>query len=240
MGKISNTEMEKYENNQGDQLGFFNLKDDGETAYVRFMHQGMEDITRVVCHTIEVDGKYRKVNCIRNYDEPLDVCPLCANSKTSSVRIFLELRVYEKDEKGKLTGKFTNQIWERGRDFNKKLQSLCNRLRGKDLCDMVYEIERVGKKGDQRTTYEIYECPEITVEEAPFGELPEQPYDPVGGVVLDKTKQELEYYLQNGKFPSKDDNLERRGTSQSQPINEPVTSSQTYAQEEPVRPRRRI
>lgn len=238
MAKIRNDEMEKYEEGSNpERKEFFNLKDDGDKAYVRFMHEGMEDITRVVCHTIEVDGKYRKINCLRNYDEPLDKCPLCSDKKPASVRIFLELRVYE-FENGKFNGKYTTQIWERGRDFNKKLQSLCNRLRdGKALCDVVYEIERVGKKGDQRTTYEIYECPEITTSEAPFdGELPEQ-YDPVGSIVLDKTKEEVETFLVKGTFPTQDDKLERRETP-NQYVEE--TQQTSYSQQEQPRPRRRI
>lgn len=85
------------------------------------------------------------------------------------------------------------------------------------LVSHEFEIERNGKVGDTATTYEIYETgddPNVTIEDF---EVP----DPLGSHVLDKSADELNYYLDYGVFPDGDapSPVTRRASA---PSNEPV------------------
>ena len=83
--------------------------------------------------------------------------------------------------------------------------SLCGRYSNSDtpLCAHEFDIERRGKKGDTSTTYEIYpgDKDDTTLED-----LPDVP-NPLGGLVLDKTAEDMEFFLESGYFPpdSEDD-----------------------------------
>ena len=203
--RISMEDADKVENNSN-RSSFFKLKSNGSKAVVRFLHEGMHDIPTVVVHSITEKGRHRWINCIReSVDSPRCDCPLCSSDNPDvsqiSTRVYLELAVYETDSRGVPTGKYTKQIWERGKKFISKIQSLCNRY--KPLCDYVFEIERLGEERSTETTYEIYPIPAATKEEYPY-ELEPEPFDPIGSIVLNKNKQEIEYFLDNGDFPPVD------------------------------------
>lgn len=179
--------------------GFFGLADDGDVARVRFCYDSAEDVEGIATHRIKVgsrdDGKdvFRHVNCLRAYNEPLDVCPFCRERIPVQAKLFIP--VYDIDND-------VIKTWERGKNFFSKMSSLMGRY--PNIVKRVFEIERCGKKGDMKTTYEIYPIDEdydenLTV--ADLGELPEV----IGGIVLDKTAEDMEYYLQEGKFPPAED-----------------------------------
>ena len=66
------------------------------------------------------------------------------------------------------------------------------------LVSQVFDIERNGAAGSTQTTYEIYpvDAPDNTTLE----DLPE--FEGVmGGVILDKSVEDMEYYLEDGQFP---------------------------------------
>ena len=60
-----------------------------------------------------------------------------------------------------------------------------------------FEIERHGAPKSTDTTYEIYE---VDKDDTIMEDLPEVP-EILGGVVLDKSYEDMEYYLDNGVFP---------------------------------------
>lgn len=164
---------------------FFSLQNDGDIASVRFMYETIDDVEGYAVHKIEVDGKERYVNCLREHGQEKDVCPLCAAGYNQLAKLFVPLYDTKSEEV---------KIWERGKTFFSKLGSLCARYN--PLCGTIIEIERIGKKGDTNTKYETYviESDETTLED-----LPELPII-LGGLVLDKSFEELEYYLDMGRF----------------------------------------
>ena len=86
------------------------------------------------------------------------------------------------------------QTWERGKKFGAKLTSMCSRY--PNTVSHTFEIERNGKAGDTQTTYEIYETgetPEVTMEDF---EVP----NPLGTIILDKTAEEMQIFLDTGDF----------------------------------------
>lgn len=99
MAKISFNNIEDEVSNSGgnysNNVEFFTLKNDGDEAIVRFMCDSVDDFEIIACHDVTIDGKYRKVNCLRNPREPLDNCPLCKRGDRVNQRFFIKLLKYE-------------------------------------------------------------------------------------------------------------------------------------------------
>ena len=166
---------------------FFTLKDDKETARVRIMYNNIDDVEGLSVHQVQIGDKKRYVNCLREYSDPIDMCPLCKDNYQIIAKVFVPLYMEE-------TGEV--KVWERGKKFFQKLTSLCGRY--PNLVSHVIEIERNGKPKDTNTTYELYPVSEdnTTMEDLP---------DPVkvlgSGIVLDKNAEDMDYFLRYGEFP---------------------------------------
>lgn len=169
--------------------GFFQLRNDGDVARVRFMYNSIDDVEGFSVHTVEINGRKRYVNCLRDYNQPIDECPFCKDRQFVSAKLFIP--IYDEEDG-------TVKVWERGKKFFSKITSLCARY--PDVVSHVFEIERNGKPGDTQTTYEIYE---VEHDDTTLEDLPEVP-NILGGLVLDKTPEEMQYYLENGEFESEE------------------------------------
>ena len=178
------TDVENYGSNGSS--SFFTLKNDKDTARVRIMYNNMNDVEGLAVHEIELDGKKRYVNCIREYNDPIDMCPLCKANYKIIAKLFVPLF---NEETGDV------MVWERGKKFFGKLSSLCGRY--DNLVSHVFEIERNGKPKDTATTYEIYP---ISEDNTTLDDLPE-PVDVMKGIVLDKSSDDMSYFLKYHEFP---------------------------------------
>lgn len=193
MARFNVADADKYGGQGG--AGYFSLKDDGDVAKVRFLGNSIEDFQGYAVHQVELDGKKRWVNCLREYGQPKDTCPLCARGDFQNVKYFIPL--YNIDEE-------KSQIWERGKQFGGQLTSLCSRY--PNLVTHRFEIERRGKKGDTGTTYTPYEIgvdAGVTLDDFEIA-------DPLGTVVLDKTYEELREFVATGSFGAGDAPVRRR------------------------------
>lgn len=187
MPRITEDQAQNYQSSLNGE--WFSLKDNGDVARVQFMIDKYEDIDVFACHKVKIGDKERYVDCLRTYDEPIDKCPFCAAGiPVKPVRFVV---MYQHDD-GKV------KIWERGKQFIGKLQSLCNRY--SPLSDYVFEIERVGKAGSKDTRYEIYPMDRVEPMDLTEIEKPEL----LGGLILDKTAEEMEIFLETGSFPQTD------------------------------------
>ncbi len=180
-----NTETAEHYGGQGG-AGYFSLKNDKDVAKVRFMYNGIDDVEGYAVHQVEIDGKKRYVNCLREYNQPKDVCPFCKAGMFNTAKLFIP--VYNVDED-------KVQIWERGKKFISKISSICARY--PDVVSHVFEIERNGKPHETTTTYEIYETDK---DDTTLEDLPEVP-DVLGTLVLDKSADDMEFFLDNEYFP---------------------------------------
>lgn len=183
--------------------GYFSLADDGDTAKVRIMYTSADDIEGYSVHKVSVNGYDRWVNCIREYSDPLDACPLCAARYKLQPRFFVPMYIEEGNNQGEVV------MWERGagknNSFYNQLVELCNA--NNPLVSHIVEIERNGAKGDFSTTYEMYAGEDDgTLPE----DLPEVP-DPIGTSILDKTYDELLTFVNTGSFEVGDNNPVNRG-----------------------------
>ena len=231
-----------YKNNQN-QVGFFQLKNDGDTAIVRIMHDSVEDFDLLSVHTLQMGNKYRKVNCLRSspYD-PIDKCPFCEISKPVSGRFFVHLLQYDRDAQGNLVIKPV--IWDRAKSqFAPKLKSLIEEYG--PLSQRLFKVKRTGVAGATNTTYDLIPCDKEIFNDANYPNKPEAfaNYDVLGTMVLDKTAPEMIQYIQTGNFPNRQNNTPATQTAQntyatapSVPVTPPVTENAQPSYTPPVPP----
>ena len=183
MGRISANDADKY----GSELSgeWFSLKNDKDCAKVQFMYDSFDELDVFATHKLEVNGKDRHINCLREYGDPIENCPLCEAGFAPKAAMFVLMYQHD-DNKVK--------IWERGKKFRQKLESLFNLY--KPLSDFVFNIERLGKPNDKQTAYEVNYVP-IDAYDLSEIERPEL----LGGIILDKDYGDLQYFLETGEFP---------------------------------------
>lgn len=207
MGFIRNGEFRE----RGEKDNFFRLENDGDIKLVRLLCKSVDDIPVVTYHYEEVDGYSRKISCLRDsYDDPYSKCPLCKAGKTITAKKYFQLLVYATDKNGNpVDGQQPElQIWDRGKKFVDKLKSIQTRLerKGKNICDVFFDIERIGKKGDTSTTYELYERTDLDAGRYPIT-IPEM-YNPIGKSVYDYSFEQLTNYVEGR--PIDDEGVEKR------------------------------
>lgn len=214
MARFRHDEADHYGGQGG--AGYFSLKNDKDVAQVRFMYNSIDDVEGYAVHEVQIDEKKRYVNCLREYNQPKDVCPFCREGKFTTAKLFIP--IYNIDQ-GRV------QVWERGKKFISKISSICARY--PDVVSHKFEIERNGRPGETTTTYEIYE---VGKDDTTLEDLPEQ-NDILGTLVLDKSADDMEFYLDNGYFPPDGDDMpvRRRSSREEEPEEDRRGSRRTPA-----------
>ena len=211
MASFGIQDAEKYGGQGGG--GFFSLKNDMETARIKILYRDIDDVQGMSVHKVPVGDKERYVNCLREYGDPVDVCPFCAAKKFTQAKYFVPIYNLDEDRA---------QTWERGKTFGAKLSSLCAHY--PNLFTHTFDVERHGKAKDTQTFYEFYEVGQPDANDSLENyEMPQI----LGGIVLDKTAEDMRYYLDRGKFPED-------ANAQQEPISRGRSSSYD---EQPVRRR---
>ena len=188
MAKINLTDVGKYTQTGSD---FFTLKDDGDTARVRFLYDDPEggDMDFFLVHEVEIDGKKRYVSCNAVDDEGrmhIEDCPLCKAGNQPKEKLFIQL--YDEDAG-------VVKLWERGKNFVPKIVSLINRYGS--LIAQAFDIERRGKKGDTNTTYELYA---LNKDNKTINDFP-QKQELEGGFIIKASIQDM-YDMIDGVYKS--------------------------------------
>ena len=199
MARFNYDEADHYGGQGG--AGYFSLKNDKDVARVRFMYNDIDDVEGYAVHQVEIDGRKRWVNCLREYNEPKDKCPFCRENMFTSAKLFVPIYDVDNDRV---------QIWERGKKFIGKISSICARY--PNVVSHIFEIERNCQKGDTSTTYEIYE---VDKDDTTLEDLPEK-REILGTVVLDKSADDMDFFLDNGYFPPDGDEAPVRRRSNRQ------------------------
>lgn len=226
MPRINTKDIDNYGGGNGG--SFLSLKNDKDTANVRFMLEDKKDLNNFtyVVHNCEIpDAKFGvDVNCLRSYSDPLDKCPLCRAGMKTSIKVFVP--IYNEDEE-------KVQIWTRGRTIISKLEGLMSRY--KDFVGHIFEIERNGKAKSTKTTYEIYEQDEDDTTLDDLGDLPEIE----GNVVHNYTADDMEYYLEEGEFPPEDDDEDEEEEEPVRRRRSSKSKKSRHSDDEGVRTRRK-
>lgn len=194
MARINFNEVDNYSNNNG--TDWLRLQNDGDNTLVQFLFKDLEDIDIYSTHEVVVnneDGSKTKryVDCKRNYDDPLDVCPLCEEGNQAKPLIILSLYDH-KDNKVK--------IWQRGKKFLETLKGYLTEY--PDLTKVVFRLVRNGAKGDQRTTYTLIPATDVDPINVEDVERPNL----LGNFILDKNAEEMKIYLETKSFPKESNN----------------------------------
>ena len=191
----------------GNDVGFFTLKNDNDEAVVRFMCDSTDDFEILTVHDVQIGQRYRKVNCIRDPREPLDNCPLCKNGTRISNRFFIKLIQYNRvtdPNTGVQSIVPQAMIWERSTAYAKTLKSYLDNYG--PLSDIICKIIRHGKAGDMQTTYEI--VPNLSKTVFPDEVYVKDPsifgtFEAFGTIVMDRTYDEMAHFVATGEFPAK-------------------------------------
>ena len=99
-------------------------------------------------HEVELNGKKRYVNCLREWGDPVDVCPFCKAGRYVQVKYFVPLYTISVKTNNSnpavsapiVTPVDALQTWERGKKFSSKLTSICSRY--PNTVSHIFEIER--------------------------------------------------------------------------------------------------
>lgn len=192
------------QNNSNNGISFFTLKNDGDEAIVRFMHDTTESFEIVTTHQIQTEnGRFRNVSCLREDGrEPIDNCPFCKANMPIRQRFYIHLVAYTQDENGNIVGQ--PMIWERSIKYAQNLKGYIDNYG--PLSNVMCKIIRHGKPGDMRTTYDI--IPNVqTIDSNMYPKMTDafKDYSVVGNAVLSKTFNELDCYVKTGQFPPKEE-----------------------------------
>lgn len=149
---------------------YFNLNADGDSAVVRILHSSTNTIESLPTHRVEVDGKKKRVKCLK------DNCPLCTVGEPDS-RIYIHLYDYaqNKDVVWERTDKIMNQLMEleaswspldsaviritrKGNEFPKYTIDVLNPMQyqpvDKSLIDMqLAKYYSMGRSAEEMQTY---------------------------------------------------------------------------------------
>lgn len=221
MARLSFSDLEKYGNNNSSDLSYFKLSNDKDEAQVRVMLNKLEDMEdgyMFSCHEVKVEGSEwgKAVACLREYNDPVSKCPFCEAGYKVIPKIYIPLYNEDTEEV---------QIWTRGKGFMQKFTSICSRYSKPTIVSHLFTIQRNGESGSMQTTYEMFMD---EVDDTVLEDLPEVPKI-LGRCVLDKSAEEMEYYLQEHEFPSKDDSEEEK------PIRRRGSHKEVDAEEQPRR-----
>lgn len=174
------------------------LKNDGDTVYVRFPYNSVDDIQLFDVHKISVAGKWRNLACLRNPKDPIDMCPICASKSYPSSKAYIKALAYFQDpQSGQI--RLVPTIWERP---SKLLATLAERFADNGT-NVVYKIKRMGAAGDNKTVYDISAVnAQIYNEQAyPADFSGFENFDVTKGILMVKTYDEIVQFQNTGAFP---------------------------------------
>lgn len=191
-------------------VGYFKLKD-GEEALVRLVYSSPKEFEIATVHEVKIKESFRRVLCLRDAREPVEKCPLCASGSQVKARFFMKLIRYVVDEFGKVTGAFA-EVANLPKKYSDTVNSLI--VEYGDLKDQVFKIKRTGS--DKDTTYTFMYANPVKYSEAngfvkDFSAFDD--FDLAHHSYLEKTKEDMEEFLQTGEFP-----FNRKETTQDTPI----------------------
>ena len=185
-------------NNYSSEANYFSLKDDGDTATVRIGYNSIEDVEGYALHEVDVNGFKTMVNCLRDYTDPLEMCPLCSHHHRVITKFFVPMYKVEED---------AWSFWTRGRNFYSQIADICNNYN--PVVSNIFEVTREGEAGNINTKYDISQ---VDSDDTTFEDLPELP-NVIGTLILDKSFEELENYVNTGSFNGSSNNNQKSNNS---------------------------
>ncbi|WP_300924686.1 hypothetical protein [uncultured Clostridium sp.] len=184
---------------------YFSLANDGDSAIVRFLQTDINDFEVLDVHNIKVAGYNRKINCLRSQNGSKDECAICTanvwdeetgrSTYPLQRKFYIHLLRYENPQTA------TEQVWERSKDFIKKLNQFA--VDYGPLYDRIYKIVRHGAAGSMDTTYDILPLDKDRYNPAQFVfDKSQLNYKKaLGTIVLNESNEGMQQFLSTGNFP---------------------------------------
>lgn len=220
----------------GPQVSFFSLKD-GEEAIVRILISNYADFDIHTVHNVKMEGyQYgRRMNCLRQPTDPIEMCPLCAAQQKLEQKIYIHMIQYtvEGDRVVPHAKVWERSILDRGFGVNALKTYLSNYG---DLSEMVCKITRSGAGLNTNYTFipnlnPVVYRPDIYVKDTSLFDN----WSPLGIAIMNKTAEEYNVFLATGSFPQTQNNNNSNNYSNTNAqvtartynnsTNSPVTSS---------------
>ena len=204
----------------GSNVSYFALRNDGDEAIVRFPYTSVSEFSCWHTHRIQVDGRWRTINCLREGNEPIEKCPLCARGEKISNKIFVKLIEYTQDDHGNIVA--SPKIWERPIGFAKELAGFLQEYG--PLNELVFKIQRHGAKGAMDTTYNILLARPDAYPESVY----KKDFSSLDGVkilgrfLMDRNYEEMAEYVNTGTFP-----MRQQSTQSQAPERDPFYNNQS-------------
>lgn len=185
-------------------VGFFNIND-GQEAIVRFAINSVEDFEIYTVHPITVgQSSYpnRRVSCLRTdpKTDPINYCPLCARGEKVQQRMYIKMIQYV-NENGQIVPKAV--VWDRpAYSYAPQLKSYLDNYG--PLSNIVCKIVRHGS--GLETKYDIIPNlnPQMFNEQLyPKNFSDFDNFNVLGSMIMDKTFEEINQFIQTGQFPQK-------------------------------------
>lgn len=195
MARLTGDNIEQFRNyssGNSSRRKYLTLKDKGDTAVGRILCNSAADVECYVVHRVKVGDYEREVNCLFDQGGSIADCPFCQAKIARSAKIFIPF--YNQD---------TNEIqmFERPNSFYSKVSSYCARF--SPIVNYEVEIVRNHEKDSKKPDFDIFPGKpdgttiEDILDDCEVDELPKI----LGNYVLDKTADDMEYYLKNEEFP---------------------------------------
>jgi len=188
-------------------VGFFKLKDNGDSALVRFCIESVDDLQFATVHQLGAANKWMKVNCLAPLGSSnTTACPLCGAAAQGNTigkaakRVFVKMLVSYYDT---TTGSYSAAIpvvWERPAGFSKEIAGYIRDYG--NLKERVLKITRNGEAGDRGTTYSVSYIPTFdnpNLVSTDFSAF--DGFDLTRHSYWVKSKEEIEEFLATGAFP---------------------------------------
>lgn len=202
---------------------YLQLKQDGDTAQVHFLLDSADDLNECIyiTHNVKLKSVPKlkfgvRVNCLREYNAPVDDCPFCREGIATQVSCVIPVYNVDADEV---------EFWTRGKkEANRLFKKIA---KYKNFSEHLFELTRNGAENDQATDYEYEHLGE---EDLPDVDVPEI----LGTAVLDKSYDDMEYWLDEKDFPP-EDNDDDDEDEEEEPVRRRPTRK--VKEDEPVRHR---
>ena len=176
---------------------YLTLPNDGDSAQVHFLVDTEDELNNCiyVTHSVKLKSapklKYGvRVNCLREYNDPVENCPFCREGIATSITCAIPVFNVDTDQV---------EFWTRGKTEANWILRKMSKM--KNFSSHLFEITRIGESGDQSTTYEKENLGEEELEDI---EVP----DVLGSVVLDKSADDMEYWIDEHDFPPEESDEE--------------------------------
>lgn len=213
MGRLTGDNINQFKNYPADgskkKRNYLTLKEHGETAHGRILCNSAADIECYVVHRVSVGDKgyEREVNCLFEAGGTPDDCPFCRAKLGRAAKIYIPF--YDSDS-GDI------KVFERPNSYYNKISGYCSRY--SPIVSYDIDIVRNGAPNFSKTDYDIFPGPsdnatiEDILDDCGVDEVPKI----LGLYVLNKTADDMEYYLKYKDFP--DDYDSSAPSAESAPV----------------------